>query len=261
MNCKNCQTELVGEKKFCTNCGGKVINHRFNFKMVFEEFFSTFISWDNTFFKTLIHSYTKPQEVVNGYLDGVRKRYMQPFAYMVIALTLYGIYMVLAKDVILEYVTASNLEIKKMFENFGLKIDEKFIEDSLKTNKFLLKYSNYLTFISIPIIAIANFIIFKKRNFIEHNIALLYSYASYIFGFLTIVFIGFMIGISFSTTYTISSIFLIVYHIYFYKKMFNLSISETLLKTLLFWLLFTAIIVFTFFLVFLIGVLVGKFFR
>lgn len=80
MHCKNCQTKLEGEKKFCTNCGAKVINHRLNLKTVMEEFFATFISWDNKFLKTFKHLITKPQLVANSYLDGVRKRYMQPFA-------------------------------------------------------------------------------------------------------------------------------------------------------------------------------------
>ncbi len=75
MNCKNCNTPLQGEKKFCSNCGSKVISYRLNFSSVSEEFFSTYINWDNKFYKTFIHLFTKPQEVANGYLDGVRKRY------------------------------------------------------------------------------------------------------------------------------------------------------------------------------------------
>ncbi len=85
MNCKNCQTELTGDKKFCTQCGAKVIDYRLNFKLMVGEFFETYISWDNKIFKTFIHLFTKPEVVVRNYISGVRKRYMQPIAFMFIA--------------------------------------------------------------------------------------------------------------------------------------------------------------------------------
>lgn len=141
MNCKNCQTKLEGEKKFCTNCGAKIINHRLNFKIITQEFFSTFISWDNKFLKTLIHLFTKPQLVANGYLDGIRKRYMQPFAYMILALTLYSIYMYFAKDKMMEYVNQMDFTMYQN-SNPNPKTDA-FMENWMENwVEFITKYFN-----------------------------------------------------------------------------------------------------------------------
>ena len=129
MECKNCKTTLKETANFCDECGGKIINHRLNFKTVTAEFFATFISWDNKFFKTFSHLITKPQEVTNGYLDGVRKRYMQPFAYMIIILSLYGIYMILSKEIMIEYIEEMNESMRKSMTKFSVPNPNKKVEE------------------------------------------------------------------------------------------------------------------------------------
>ncbi len=237
MECKNCQTQLSETAKFCFNCGAKYIGYRLNFKTITEELFTTFISWDNKFFKTFSHLITKPQEVANSYLEGVRKRYMRPFSYMIIALTFYGIYMYFAKDILMELVSTldantpvnPNPKIQKFQDNFN---DKWFT--------FITKYYNIFTFLSIPLLAFINKIIFKKRNLVEHSVTLLYAYATYLImtSFLGFIFLIFQVDFQFYLS--INYFLMIGYHMYFYKKTFQLSLGKTLLKTLLFWLLIFA---------------------
>ena len=234
MECKNCKTKLKKTANFCDECGGKVINHRLNFKTITAEFFATFISWDNKFFKTVTHLFTKPQNVANSYINGVRKRYMQPFAYMIVALTLYSVYMYFAKDQMLAYL--DHIIATMPNQNNGNPKFDKFMDDFMENwMTFMTKYFNIFTFLTIPFLALINRVIFKKLNFIEHNIALFYAYASYIIGYLIIGFIGLLIGVSFENIYPITMALLVVYHMYFYMKLFNLSKLEIVLKTLLFW--------------------------
>ena len=249
MKCKNCQTNLKETAKFCDTCGGKVINHRLNFKTITSEFFETFISWDNKFFKTVSHLITKPQEVANGYLDGVRKRYMQPFAYMLIAISVYGIYLVLSKEMMMDYIENMN---KMMEEIFSYNSSSKAKEFNNNMLNKLLKYYNVYTLSSIPLLAFINKIIFKQRNFIEHNVALLYSYATFLLLSATIGFVGVILKIDYGTIYTLVMMIMIGYHMWFYKKMFNLDNVTIILKTLFFWLLMLAFYI----ILFIIGVII-----
>jgi len=232
MECKNCRTNLSETAEFCEKCGRKVINHRLNFKTVTAEFLETYISWDNKFFKTFIHLITKPQVVANGYLNGVRKRYMQPFAYMLIILSLYGIYLLLAKEQMLtnletlnyKGVVNPNPKTQALQENFN----KKWIS-------FLTNYFSLFTFMTIPFFAFINKIIFKKNNFIEHNVSLLYAYATYSLISIFIGSLGLIFSIKVAYLSSFSLFIMIFYHVYFYKKMYNLDIGDTILKTLLFW--------------------------
>lgn len=237
MECKNCQNQLKNEALFCNNCGAKVIDYRLSFKSVTQEFFTTFICWDNKFLKTLAHMYTKPQEVVSNYLQGVRKRYMQPFAFLIVSLTLYGILMYFLKDQMMEYMQ----EIMKNLPNQNSgnpELDSKIQEFNKWYYDFIMRNFNLITFISIPFLAIINlFVFYKKMNFIEHTLTLVYSYAAYMYGSIFISLIGLILGIKYQYTYYFIFVFMILYHMYFFMKFFNLSFLKTLWKTIYFWLL------------------------
>lgn len=232
MHCKNCNTTLKETAKFCDACGGKVIKHRLDFKTVAGEFFETIISWDNKFFKTFSHLITKPQEVANGYLEGIRKRYMQPFSYMLVVLSIYGIYLMLSKSMMLEYAETMKESLDK-FSNVSKNNNFDFI----KIMKFLQKNSTVFIFSIIPIFAFINKIIFRKRNFIEHIILLLYSMGTVMIISNGIGFLGIIFKINYGYINKLSDILMILYSIYYYKKIFDLDIWEIILKTLYFWLL------------------------
>ena len=84
MNCKNCQEPLNENSQFCNNCGGKVVSQRITFKKLFVDFFINVFGVDNKFFLTLRKILTNPENVINEYLDGVRNRYINPFAFLAI---------------------------------------------------------------------------------------------------------------------------------------------------------------------------------
>ena len=237
MECKNCNTSLLETNKFCSNCSAKVIDTRLTFTYVIGEFLATFISWDNKFFKTFSHLFTQPKSVVNSYLSGVRKRYMQPFAFMIVALTIYGIYMYFSKDEVLEYLDAISGNTETNAET------EKYAELGKKWTELAISYFNVVTFGSIPFLALINLLIFKGKNFIEHCIALVYVYANYIIGYTIIGVFGLLFNISFSYVYPLTMVLMIVYHMFAYQKIFELSFFKITIKTILFWLLLTIIFI------------------
>ena len=91
--CKNCESPLLAENNYCNVCGARVIHNRLSFKILFAQFTEEFLNYDNKFFKTFIHLFSRPEEVILGYMKGVRKRYANPVSYFAIALSLTGLWM------------------------------------------------------------------------------------------------------------------------------------------------------------------------
>ena len=87
MNCKNCNEILENDALFCDNCGAKIVKNRITFKFLMLELFSV-LGFNNLFFTTLKKMFLAPNEVLNEYLNGIRKRYVNPFAYLAVGAAL-----------------------------------------------------------------------------------------------------------------------------------------------------------------------------
>ncbi len=91
MTCKNCDARLRTDYLYCPACGAKVIRNRITIKNLWTDFLERYFNLDNTFIRTLVHLTTKPEVVIEGYLQGIRRKYLNPISYMGIAITLSGL--------------------------------------------------------------------------------------------------------------------------------------------------------------------------
>ena len=91
MTCKNCDARLRTDFLYCPACGAKVIRNRITVKNLWVDFLERYFNLDNTFIRTFVHLFTKPEVVIEGYLQGIRRKYLNPISYIGIALTLSGI--------------------------------------------------------------------------------------------------------------------------------------------------------------------------
>ena len=91
--CKNCKSELEETATYCTRCGGKIIRKRLTIRNLFEHVSETFFNYDNKLLRTLISLFTKPEDVIGGYINGVRKKYVNPISYFALALSVSGLYL------------------------------------------------------------------------------------------------------------------------------------------------------------------------
>ncbi len=91
MNCKNCNTELSEQDQYCKSCGGKVIRKRLTLKNLFEHLSETFFNYDNKLLRTIVTLFKQPTVVTDNYINGVRKRYVDPISFFGLALTLSGL--------------------------------------------------------------------------------------------------------------------------------------------------------------------------
>jgi hypothetical protein len=168
MNCKNCHTELSEHDDYCRNCGARVIRNRLTFRNLFEHISETFFNYDNKLLRTFLDLLTKPDVVIDGYVKGIRKRYVNPISYLGIALTLSGVIFFLMKKV--------NFEIEVDVFNQG--IDE---ASKNKIGEMTSEYSSFFYLSYIPILVVSSWLILKvkKYNFTERTVAFTYAMAEF----------------------------------------------------------------------------------
>ncbi|GAA4112703.1 hypothetical protein GCM10022393_11270 [Aquimarina addita] len=221
--CKNC-TQSIGHYNFCPNCGAKKITKRITFKNLLAEFTNRFLNLDNSVFRTAFHLFSKPEEVIDGYIHGLRKRYIDAFGYFAISVTVTGIYWFLIKDRYKELLVATSLP-----------------EEQLKARQvgfdITSQYQTLISFLFIPLIAIISRIVFynyKKYNLTEHFVIYLYAY-SHIVVFTTLLTlpISFLIDDLWIVSFAPAIIY-IIYNGYVLKRLYELTVLQLILKSLLF---------------------------
>ena len=228
MECKNCSANLQDEDGFCSYCGARVIDERISTKFLIKEILDKVLSVDNKLMKTFWHLFTKPETVINGYIDGIRKRYYNPFSYLLISITLSGIYFYFLKDIYLESLSDSS----QSGDSFLSAI---FTEDYLNT---ITEYQSLFTVMNIPIYGFISWLVFlnrKKYNFYEHIIIYLYAASQTIAISFIVVAPIYIIDPKISGTVslfmTLSSF---VYFSYVLIRLYKLKFWQFIVKTLYF---------------------------
>lgn len=226
MNCKNCDYQLSEESHYCNSCGAQVVKNRLTLKNLLEHFTETYLNYDNKFIRTVITLFVKPEDVIGSYVDGVRKKYINPISFLAITFTLSGFYLFFLKDNLKEGMDLSNLPYSQGQE----KLNEAIFN-------FIFDYNSFLYFFIIPALAIISWMVFinKKYNLTEHAIIYLYtmSFSSIVSIFLTIFII--LIAPKIYMNFSLGVYFLFfIYHIFLLKRLFKLSGKQMLMKTLAF---------------------------
>jgi hypothetical protein len=165
MECKNCRTTLIPESNFCTACGGKIIRNRLTLKNLFEHFSETFLNYDNKFLQTFIKLFTKPEDVIDSYIDGTRKKYADVISYFAIALTITGIEWYILNTFFPNLVDMSSIAIEG--------------QEALanKNMEFIQSYISIIMMLFVPFYALMSKIVFfnlKKYNYTEHLVIFMY---------------------------------------------------------------------------------------
>ncbi len=88
MNCKTCNNPYENTAHYCSNCGAKIVDDRLSLKGTWEEFVGPFFSWDNNFWRTFFGLFKNPKDVLEAYISGARKKYFQPFSYIILYATI-----------------------------------------------------------------------------------------------------------------------------------------------------------------------------
>lgn len=251
MDCKNCHKILNDTQKFCDECGAKVIQNRLTPKVLAVQVNEQFISIDNKFLQTFIDLFKKPEAVINGYINGTRKKYIDVLQYFAISLTLAGIQVFLMttffKDS-LELDSAILNELAKAPGNQNNPILNQDMESA--TN-----YQGLIYIVTLPLSAFATWVAYyivgdKSYNFTEHIVLNLY-YSGQIIIIVAICSILFLLfGLNYLIISTILTIPTFFYLFYVLKRVFKDSFKESFAKFILVSVILICIYIF-------VGIIIG----
>lgn len=242
--CVNCAEYIALDQRFCSFCGGKRIYNRLTWRNLIEDFADRFLNLENSFLKTFIAMFKRPEEVIGGYMNGMRKKYLPAFSYFAIAITVAGFFGFVLKNYFMEEVVTSSVNSPiGINEMAGVPVAEmQEVSNSMTTSirEYLSWVSDHQTLIYIaiiPFLAIISRIVFwnyKKYNFVEHLVIYLYAY-SHIAMITTLTNLLFLWN---SAAYQISSFItfpvMILYIGWVLKRLFVLNTASIILKTTFF---------------------------
>ncbi|WP_105071118.1 DUF3667 domain-containing protein [Nonlabens arenilitoris] len=219
--CKNCTTRYSNKFNFCPHCGAQWLDYRLTPRKITTEFTERYLGTENVFIKTCITLFKYPEDVINGYITGQRKKYVNVINFFFISLTLFGIHIFVLKNFYPELLGFDNISS-----------NEKNAQEYLS---YLYDYMGLLTSIFIPFYALTGWVTFYKRsyNFVEHLVLF-----GYVFGLINLVTVLLtpviiMTSMNYFQMSSILSVFSFILIGWYYKRIFKLSFWKTVWKTIL----------------------------
>lgn len=183
---------------------------------------------------TFLDLFRKPIQVIDGYIHGLRKKYINPYGYFTIALTLTGLYTYINLNYFPEYLESSGINAN---------VEDHDISKEVTTK--VLEHINLITFIFIPLITLISRFIFlriKKYNLAEHFIIHLYAYSHVHIITSLIVLVSFVDERAYKLSSLISIPIYIIYYSALFKRLYSLKLWKVILKTVLFLILMGIVI-------------------
>ena len=229
--CVNCEQFIALDQRFCSHCGGKRIYNKLTWRNLLEDFVDRFFNLENSFLKTFVAMFRQPEDVIGGYINGMRKKYLPAFSYFAIAITLSGFYSFILKGWFLqEFISAQS-------SFYGADMASVQMEMTETVTNTMMEYQSIYMFLSIPIMALISKLVFwnyKNYNLVEHFVIYLYTYShiSIISVTLNLLFIWnttLLFGVSIVTV-----LLLFVFTAYVLKRLYQLDNASVILKSSLF---------------------------
>ena len=192
MNCKNCNQPLSPDDKFCSKCGGKIVDEVISYAYVANDFSNRFLNIENNLIaRTLKDMFIDPKKVIDGYINGVRKRHLNFANYLALALSISGVQLFLMKKFF-----EDNMDLSWMIASDNPAAN---MEGNTYMNT-MFEFQGILYLLIIPIYALIAKIVFlnkKEYTYLHQNIIAGYtqSHLSLFLFVPTIIFLA--LGVNF----------------------------------------------------------------
>ena len=249
MNCKNCQTPQRTDYKYCPSCGARVVVNRLTFKNLTYDITERYFNLDNTFIRTFVQLCIRPEQVIDSYIQGVRRRYLNPISHLGIALTLSGILIFIMQKVMTpELLFATGGDLPE--------------EVTQKLYDVIFDFSSLFFVLYIPVFAIAGYITFNRKDYLlsEYMIAFIYIMAQWSIAIFPISLLVLIFSPESYISMSFPMLFIMVaYCIYAMQRIHRFNAAAVILRALIFFALtvigYFGIIILFYIVMFLTGTL------
>ncbi len=228
MGCKNCNSSLRSDYSFCPICGAKVVKSRLSLKNIWQDLSFQVFNLDNTFLKTFRHLLSKPDTVIQYYVSGTRKKYMNPISYFAIAITLSGLLFFVLRNI------------------YEIDLTQSSFSDNQTTNlDFVYDYQGPISYLFMPVYALMTWLLFidkRKFNYTEHLVTNAYITAqtSYVQVLICLPLFGFF-DIRYDVFNGILLIAVVIYQFFILGKMHQTGFFSTFFRGFVYLILFMII--------------------
>lgn len=202
-------------------------------KNLLVDFGEQYFNLDNKLLQTFIKLFTKPEDVIDSYINGTRKKYVNVISYIAIAITFSGLLIFIINKFFPDMMDFS------VFASPGQEEFQKknvaFVQEYQSI--LMQEYQSILMILYVPAYALMaklTFIGLKKYNFTELNVVFFYIQAqmSIALFFITLIFVSF--GVKYGEIGIFVLPLMILYGAWVLKRLYNLTIGQIILRTLLF---------------------------
>lgn len=175
--CKNCGSENID--KYCSNCGQKVFIKRFTLKAFLWVLIGTF-TLERGFYHTVLMMFLKPGKLLNDYIKGKTREYINPLKYLFIIGGLFAFIMIKTDIIDSTYKSGntilynSNEELKQGYEE--IKDDEQFIKMQENVLKYTKGYINVIPMIVIPFYSLILLLFYRSRKLFYGEVLIMNSF-------------------------------------------------------------------------------------
>ncbi|MEO1033377.1 MAG: DUF3667 domain-containing protein [Bacteroidota bacterium] len=230
MNCKNCNYPLSEGQNYCDNCGARIIRHRLTPKILAKQINEQFLSIDNKFLQTFIALFVKPEQVIDGYINGMRKKYIGVIPYYAVSLTVLGFQMFLLKNFFPDFLTAQDGLFADSFQ-FGSQSSE---GPPMDFPDLFNDYQGVFFSILMPFMAVGTWLVYldkRKHNYTEHIVINLFLSAQTIYvSFILYLLLAILDVLDYLTASLIITLPLILYGAYVLNRIYKSLYLKSLVR-------------------------------
>ncbi|SNR54107.1 Protein of unknown function [Maribacter sedimenticola] len=160
MNCKNCDNLTSG--KFCANCGQNTKVDKLNLPNFLTEISDSVFQLNRGLFYTIKELFNRPGHAIRGFIQGRRKEYFKPIAYVLTLSTIY-------------FIISQLSDHPTLIDDFLAGYSNGGEERGLETNSspilnWLSDNYAYTTLLLLPLFSFATYLSFNGlgQNYLEH---------------------------------------------------------------------------------------------
>lgn len=226
--CLNCGTE--NDSKFCKDCGQSMNTHRLTVGHILHEISHYFTHADKGLIYIIKEMFIRPGTVVEEYIAGKRKKYFNPYTFLILCSTI-------SAYIYWKIKYYSNISVQQSPSKTGAEVSKLMTQTSM----LMEQYGKVITLFMLPILAAISLLFYarKQYNYAEHLTIQAFILAQT--SVINIVVTLFSYYVFPDSYFVFNSIFQLVFILYLsivfsklFKEHFLLSILKSLGFTLVF---------------------------